>query len=274
MPFFWIPTGAENNDHSTPWINRLIIFICCAVFFYGLFLSESELKAYENDFLFVSASYFSSVDPHYFFLRPFVLFKDIFSIPFLGWKQIFTSTFMHEDFIHLAGNMWFLWIFGKNVEHFMGHIRYLLFFILSGVFSEIFQTLIAGPTSLQSLGASGSIATVIGAYAVFFPSVRINIFFGFVDHYGPRVVAERGDLGLKAKTFFVIFLLLQFIYGIFSLGQEYATIAFWAHVGGLIFGLCLARYFKDPYVLSMKESENLLKTPEEKKRSLDFWSKN
>src|SRR6476659_5964463 len=160
-----------------------------------------------------------------------------------SWVNVFTSMFLHGGFMHVAGNMLYLWIFGDNVEDRMGHGRFLVFYLLCGVAAALAQTVTAPESAIPMVGASGAIAGVMGAYFVLYPRSRIvaliPIFFFF------QVVE------VPAIFFLGIWFLMQFVSGvgsIVSVGQNTATggIAFWAHVAGFVAGITGVFVFKRP----------------------------
>jgi membrane associated rhomboid family serine protease len=152
---------------------------------------------------------------------------------------VISSMFMHGSFLHLAGNMLFLWIFGNNIEDSMGRPRFVLFYLLGGLAAIAGQTLIdpnaAGPT----VGASGAIAAVLGAYALLYPRARvvtvifIIIFFTIVE--------------LPALVVLGLWILLQVLYGAADLAQPVGGggVAYFAHIGGFLFGLLAIKLFAD-----------------------------
>jgi rhomboid family protein len=150
----------------------------------------------------------------------------------------FTSIFMHGSWDHILGNMLFLAVFGKNVEDAFGHIRYLAFYVAGGFVATMTQTLItlvAGTTAeahVPNLGASGAIAAVLGAYFVLFPESRVlTLVFVFL-------------VRIPAWVFLGVWFLYQFIegnFGLFSANANGGGTAFFAHVGGFLFGLLVAR---------------------------------
>lgn len=152
-----------------------------------------------------------------------------------SWISIFTSMFMHGGWLHIIGNMWFLAIFGDNVEDVMGPFKFILFYLLCGIAAEIFQV-IANPASpIPMVGASGAIGGVMGAYAVLFPRapVHLLVFFGI---FFTRIV-------VPAYLMLGYWFALQFFGGFFSLGSASGGVAFWAHTGGFIAGIALLKLF-------------------------------
>ncbi|MEO0136601.1 MAG: rhomboid family intramembrane serine protease [candidate division WOR-3 bacterium] len=153
-----------------------------------------------------------------------------------SYLTIFSSMFTHANFMHLAGNMLFLWVFADNVEDLMGHFKFLLFYLLCGI-AAVFLHSITNPDSrIPMVGASGAISGVMGAYLVFFPQARILslIPLGFFLR-----------IAYLPSLFFIgIWFLYQFFLGFASLGVKGGGVAYFAHVGGFIAGLLLALPFK------------------------------
>jgi len=149
------------------------------------------------------------------------------------WLTPLTSMFMHGGWLHLIGNMWFLYIFGDNVEDAMGHLRFAVFYLLCGL-AAVAAQLIASPSSaLPMVGASGAIGGVMGAYVVLYPRAPVHmlVFFGF---FITRIVVP---------AFFMLgyWFLIQLLAGIGSIGSSSGGVAFWAHVGGFLAGIVLLR---------------------------------
>jgi membrane associated rhomboid family serine protease len=156
-------------------------------------------------------------------------------------SSVLTSMFVHGGLAHLIGNMLFLWIFGDNVEDRMGHLRYLIFYLVSGFVAAVSQVML-DPTSLVPMvGASGAIAGVMGAYLVLYPHSRVLMLFPF-----PVFLFE-----LPAVAFLGLWFLAQFLNGIgqlpvFQQDQISGGVAFWAHVMGFATGLVLVMFLKRP----------------------------
>ena len=149
-----------------------------------------------------------------------------------GFLPLFTSMFLHAGWLHIIGNMWFLWLFGPNVEDRLGHVPYLGFYLVCGLGAGIAQTVFSLGSTIPGLGASGAIAGVLGAYVVFFPSSRIltlvTLFFWWFFARLPAVL------------FIGLWFAVQFLSGIGSLGSAQAGgVAWWAHVGGFLLGMLL-----------------------------------
>jgi membrane associated rhomboid family serine protease len=148
---------------------------------------------------------------------------------------ILSAMFMHGGWLHLGGNMLYLWIFGDNVEDRMGHLKYLIFYLLCGFLATATHILVGPNSMIPSLGASGAIAGVLGAYLVLFPRQGVRVIqFGMITEVPALIV-----IGLWG--------LLQFISGFGSLGKGGASggVAFMAHVGGFIAGILLVFFFRN-----------------------------
>ena len=148
-----------------------------------------------------------------------------------NWLAPLTSMFLHGSWIHIIGNLWFLWVFGDNVEDVFGHGRFLVFYLLCGLAAAATQTLANPGSVLPMIGASGAIGGVLGAYAVSYPQARVLTLL---------------VLGIFIRTVWVpawlmlgYWFLLQFLGGLPTLGSQDAGVAFWAHIGGFVAGAAL-----------------------------------
>lgn len=151
-----------------------------------------------------------------------------------AWHTVVTSMFMHGGWFHILGNMWFLWVFGDNIEDALGPVRFVLFYLVSGAAAAGAQVLANPESAVPMVGASGAIGGVMGAYALLFPRVPIDtvLFFGFFF----RVFQ------VPAVFMLGYWLLIQVLGGLpmFGGGGEGGGVAFWAHVGGFVAGVLLA----------------------------------
>ncbi len=150
-------------------------------------------------------------------------------------QTIFTSMFMHGGWFHLIGNLWFLWIFGDNVEDVMGPGRFVAFYLLSGLAAAGAQVLTDPASAIPMVGASGAIGGVMGGYALMFPKTRIHtlIFLGFFIT----------TLSVPAFVMLGYWFALQLLQGVPSLGSSGGGVAFWAHIGGFLAGVALIKLF-------------------------------
>ncbi len=155
---------------------------------------------------------------------------------------IVTSMFMHGGWMHIIGNMWFLWVFGNNVEDSMGHGRFLAFYLLCGLAAAAAQIIADTDSAIPMVGASGAIGGVMGAYIVLYPRVHVHmlIFLGFFI----TVIA------VPAVFMLGYWLLIQLLGGFGSIGQEGGGTAFWAHIGGFAAGAALILVFRDPELVN------------------------
>jgi membrane associated rhomboid family serine protease len=152
----------------------------------------------------------------------------------LQWSALVTSMFLHGGWLHLIGNMWFLWIYGDNVEDILGHGKFLLFYLLCGIAAGLFHVAFNADSRLPTVGASGAIAGVMGAYMVKFPRSRIVtlvfIFF-FVT-----------TMEIPASVMLIYWFVVQFFSGVGSIGYSHLSqggVAWFAHVGGFLAGIVL-----------------------------------
>jgi rhomboid family protein len=146
---------------------------------------------------------------------------------------VFSSMFMHGGWLHLAGNMLYLWIFGDNVEDRFGHAKFTLFYFLCGIAATIAQVFFSAASNVPNLGASGAIAGVLGAYLILFPKGQVRVLMG------------RGVVPMPALVVIGLWIVLQFINGVGSITQSAETggVAYMAHIGGFVSGLVLTFLF-------------------------------
>lgn len=159
-----------------------------------------------------------------------------------AWFTPITSMFMHGSWLHILGNMWFLWIFGNNVEDAMGHFRFVVFYLLCGLAAATLQTIADPASAIPMVGASGAIGGVMGAYVLFYPRVHVHllIFLGFFIT----------TIAVPAVFMLGYWFVLQFLSGVASMGGEGGGVAFWAHVGGFAAGAGLALLFRNKQLLA------------------------
>lgn len=162
---------------------------------------------------------------------------------------IFTSMFLHGGWVHLIGNMWFLWLFGNNVEDSMGHLRFLVFYLLVGVGAAAAHVFIGPESPIPTVGASGAISGVMGAYLLLYPRVRIQTLFWFLIFI--RIIP------VPAWFVLILWFGLQLLSGYTdTVGQ--AGVAFWAHVGGFVAGVVLIKLFVNRQLLSARRAGQVL----------------
>ena len=162
--------------------------------------------------------------------------------PGAAWPTLFSSMFMHGGWMHLLSNMWFLWIFGNNVEDSMGHWRFAVFYLLCGLIAAGLQIFSNPDSVIPMVGASGAIGGVMGAYVLLYPRVNVHmlIFLGFFVT----------TVAVPAIFMLGYWFLIQLIGGFGSLGRSGGGVAFWAHIGGFVAGAALILLFRDPKLLA------------------------
>ena len=219
-----IPLRDENPITHPPIVTVTLIILNCLVFLYQVSLGPAEER-------FVLA--YAAVPAELFHLESGI------GDPWIpAWMTVFTSMFLHGSWLHLGGNMLYLWIFGDNIEDVMGHGRYILFYLLTGIVAVFSHAFAAPESTMPMIGASGAISGVLGAYLLLFPSARVRVlfFFGFFIRtiYVPAAIV----LGL--------WIVLQVFNAAFNLGGEGGGVAWFAHVGGFLAGLVLIKIFQRP----------------------------
>ena len=150
----------------------------------------------------------------------------------------FTSMFMHGGWLHLIFNMWALWIFGDNIEDYLGHFPYLVFYLIAGLAGDALHTIMNPTSAIPSVGASGAIAGVMGAYMVLYPNARVTTLVPFFFIFFIRLPAW-----LVLGYWFIVQFLSGAAMSIAYTRQNSGGIAFWAHVGGFVTGLLLIKVF-------------------------------
>ncbi|MCS7181493.1 MAG: rhomboid family intramembrane serine protease [Thermoanaerobaculum sp.] len=207
-----------------PVVSVLIIVACVVAFFYELLLGR-HLERFLFAYAFVPVRFFypEAFDASFAF--------NLFTLVF--------SMFLHGGWLHLIGNMWFLWVFGDNVEDALGHGRFFLFYLVCGAVAALTQGLVEPGSRVPMIGASGAIAGVLGAYLLWFPWSRIKslVFLGFFV-----TMTE-----LPAPVFLILWFIIQFFSGTLSLaaaGGAGGGVAWFAHIGGFLAGATLAWWLR------------------------------
>jgi membrane associated rhomboid family serine protease len=206
------PVSDVIPSRTTPYVTITIVALNILAFFYEWQLSRREL----------------------------MLFTQIYGVvpAFFSWGSVLTSMFLHAGPLHLGGNMLYLWIFGDNVEDRLGHLRYLVFYLLCGAAAALGQVAINPHSTVPMIGASGAIAGIMGAYFVLYPRSRVLtavflvLFLDLVE--------------IPAIFFLGIWFLMQLFSGVGSLGAPAADggVAFWAHVLGFVTGAAGGLYWR------------------------------
>jgi len=236
-----LPIADDNRDRTTtPFLNYLIIAANILVFLFLQDFGTNEIFTYA--FSLVPEEIVSREDivtDDRLFIDPLtgqrLSVPGLQPTPFSVYITFFTSMFMHGSFAHILGNMLFLFIFGDNIEHRLGHFRYLIFYLLSGIFAAIAQIFVTytfgGNPLIPTLGASGAISGILGAYLILYPTKRVSVIMFYFLTDVPAIVA----IGL--------WFVFQVINGIGVLGGQEGGIAYGAHIGGFVAGMLLIGFF-------------------------------
>ena len=214
----FIPLKDLNPSRTYPFVNITLMFANVVIFLYQVGL-EATLPRRAFDALLLSYSTVPARFPAY--LAGHVSFEVSF-VPLL------TSMFLHSGFLHLAGNMLFLWIFGDNVEDFFGHVGYFFFYLVCGIGAGLLHVVFNFHSNIPAVGASGAISGVMGAYMLLYPRARIlTLVFIF-------------PLPVPAVVFLGLWYVMQFLAGLSTIGVKVTGgVAVWAHVGGFLLGMLL-----------------------------------
>jgi membrane associated rhomboid family serine protease len=217
-----IPLRHTLGRTRPPVVNRALVVTNVVIFIAQLFLGTMTERIIQT-FGFIPARFTHPEQFHYMFWEVAI--------------TLVTSLFLHGGFVHLAGNMIYLWVFGGAIEDAIGHIRYFLFYVACGAVGSLTHTVLFPASTIPSIGASGSIAGLLGAFLVLRPQARIVTLFPLVVYWA---MAE-----IPAVVFLPVWFGMQFFNGYLSLEaarrvQEVAGIAWWAHVGGFAFGAIVA----------------------------------
>ena len=219
------PISDHNPTRITPYVTYALIGANIFIFLYQLRLTSPQLEQFFQLYAVVPkelTASFGGIPVNQSVPEPLTLV---------------TSQFLHGGFLHILGNMLFLWIFGNNIEDKLGHIKYVIFYITCGSLAALAQWFFSMQSGIPSLGASGAIAGVMGAYILRFPHAKIRT----LVFLGPFIVFP----DIPAIFFLGIWFLQQALYGIASLnvpsniGMESGGVAYWAHAGGFVFGAIL-----------------------------------
>lgn len=234
------PIGDDNRDRKTfPFVNYLLIALNIFVYVYwqGLGKNDNFTLSYAT----IPAEILTGQD---------ITTKSGLGVtPKPVFLTLFTSMFMHGGLAHLLGNMLYLWIFGDNVEDALGHVKYLFFYLLCGVLaslSHVFSTVIFGSGyTVPSLGASGAISGMLGAYLRLYPGKSVHLWIFFLIISVPAFISVG------------IWFAFQVVNGLGALGgQEAGGVAYAAHIGGFVFGLLLIGTFAKGFIARRRAAKN------------------
>lgn len=219
------PINDNNPTNTKAYVTYTIVVINILIFIYEISLTPPQLERFFQLYAVIPkelTASFSSITVNQPIPEPLTLI---------------TSQFLHGGFAHIFGNMLFLWIFGNNIEDQLGHLKYLIFYLACGVLAGLSQWFFSTQSALPSLGASGAIAGVLGAYVLRFPHARVRTLI----FLGPFITFP----AIPAIFFLGIWFFQQALYGVASLnvpsniGMENGGVAYFAHIGGFVFGAIL-----------------------------------
>jgi len=211
-----IPLRDENPSGSVPAVTLGLIALNCAVFVIEIMMG-SQLRDFMMQWGLVPLRITMAINTG----EPPLL---------AALTTVITSMFLHGGWMHLIGNMWYLWIFGDNIEDRLGHVRYLVFYLLGGVTAATAQYFFQPGSDVPTVGASGAIAAVLGAYAVTYPRARVVTLLPLFPFF-PIV-------RLSALVVLGLWFVFQFFSGALSLAwSARGGVAWWAHIGGFVFGM-------------------------------------
>jgi membrane associated rhomboid family serine protease len=215
-----IPIRDENPTRSFPIVTLSLILANLGIFFYQFTLGSSALELFFAKYALFPSQITTGVAVTPIAIKPFFL-------------SIFTSMFIHGGLVHIAGNMLYLWIFGNNIEDVLGHLKFLLFYLAAGLGGAIAHIISSPYSQVPTVGASGAIAGILGAYLILFPYARVltivPIFF-FIE-----------IIRVPAIILIGFWFILQLFNGFLSLEVASGTggVAWFAHIGGFLAGLIL-----------------------------------
>ncbi len=216
-----IPIRDDIPSRKFPIVTLGLIIFNTAIFIIEVALSPSSLR--------YLVSHYGLV-PRYVFTEYVPFDRSLFSFV--------SAIFLHGGWFHLIGNMWYLWIFGDNVEDRLGHFKFLLFFIACGVFGNFAHFVFNSNSPLPAIGASGAIAGVLGGYVISYPNARILVIFPFFYFFHFIEVPALIVLGF--------WFIVQFLNGFASVvvSSETGGVAWWAHIGGFIGGMLFLKFLR------------------------------
>lgn len=223
------PIKDYNPTKRAAYLTVILIAINVGVFFYQRFLSDKHFNEYilNSSLIPKEITHFKNVDIPVQDSYGRILYFKRDTPPFLS---LITSLFMHGSFIHLFGNMLFLWIFGNNIEDYLGRIKFILFYLASGIGASLVHVIFNWNSVVPVIGASGAVSGIMGAYLILYPRARVRtlVFFFILITF----------VDIPAFVFLIVWFVFQF------LNVGVGGIAWLAHVGGFIVGILLIKWFK------------------------------
>lgn len=224
-----IPLHDDNPTEITPVVTIALIVMCSLVFLYEASLPDRIAQAFVFQYGAIPALIFGNVPE---------AADEVLAVP--ATVTLFTSMFLHGGWMHLIGNMLYLWIFGNNIEDVMGHVKFVVFYVTCGLLAALSHALTDPTSGIPMVGASGAISGVLGAYLLLFPRAQVMVLI---------------PLGIFTRLMYIpagwvlgFWFVMQLLSGGMSLGQGGGGVAFFAHIGGFVAGMVLIGFFKNPGV--------------------------
>lgn len=223
-----IPLHDDNPTEITPVVTIALIVACSLVFLYEASLPEPAAEAFVFAYGAIPAAIFGYEEP------------SAEAVGFPITLTLLTSMFLHGGWMHLIGNMLYLWIFGNNIEDAMGHVKFIVFYVVCGILAAMSHAVTDPSSTVPMVGASGAISGVLGAYLLLFPRAQVLVLI---------------PMGVFTRTMYVpagfvlgMWFVVQLLSGGMSLGRGGGGVAWFAHVGGFVAGMALVGLFKHPHV--------------------------
>jgi len=220
-----IPLHDDNPTERPPVVTIAFIATCVLVFLYQANLPAGSGDTFVYQYGAIPALVFGEAGP------------PEMGVTIPAYATLITSMFLHGGWMHLIGNMLYLWVFGNNIEDVMGHAKYVGFYLICGILAALSHALTDPSSSVPMVGASGAISGVLGAYVLLFPRARVLVMM-------PGLGATRVAAGVVLGMWFV----MQLLSGGMSIGSQGGGVAFFAHIGGFLAGMALIGLFKRPDV--------------------------
>jgi membrane associated rhomboid family serine protease len=220
-----IPLHDDNPTELTPVVTAACIAACVLVFFYQAGLPASSGDTFVFQYGAIPALLFGQAN------------LPEMSVAMPPYATLITSMFLHGGWMHLIGNMLYLWVFGNNIEDVMGHAKYVVFYLTCGILAALSHALTDPSSPIPMVGASGAISGVLGAYILLFPRASVLVIM-------PGLGTTRVPAGIVLGMWFV----MQLLSGGMSIGSQGGGVAFFAHIGGFLAGMALIGLFKRPDV--------------------------
>jgi membrane associated rhomboid family serine protease len=217
-----IPLHDDNPTRLTPLVTMAFIAMCFVVFFYQDSLSEEPAQLFAIHYGAIPSLIFG-----------YASLPEEAAVAFPPLFTLVTSMFLHGGWMHLLGNMLYLWIFGNNVEDAMGHAKFIVFYTLSGILAALSHALTDPSSEIPMVGASGAISAVLGAYLLLYPRARVLVML-------PAIGMTRVPAGIVLGMWFAT----QLVSGGMNVGSTGGGVAFFAHIGGFLAGIALIGLFK------------------------------